>query len=164
MQNDILFDNIYIGHSVEDAAKFADETFHEKRAAEQLAELADKPKEPERPKSPSDLTFTEDPVSYVKSKVDLFITIAKQDPIQAIQFVPEVAIGLAVGALTLLGVLIGLLTTLGAPAPEKVKKVTKDAKEQVTDGTNKAASAAASAVDQGKAEAKKRTTRNKTSE
>lgn len=30
MQNDILFDNIYIGHSIADAEKFAQETFFEK--------------------------------------------------------------------------------------------------------------------------------------
>jgi calnexin len=44
MDKDILFDNIYIGHSVEDAAKFAQETFHEKHPIEQLLELEDKPK------------------------------------------------------------------------------------------------------------------------
>jgi len=163
MQNDILFDNIYIGHSVEDAEKLADETFHEKHAAEQRAELADKPKEPEKPKSPLDLSFKEDPITYVKEKFDLFITIAKQDPVGAIRFVPEVAIGLAVGALTLLGALIGLLTS-AAPAPEKVKKAAADAKAQAKGGNDKAVSAAASAVDSGKAEVSKRVTRNNVSE
>jgi len=156
MQNDILFDNIYIGHSVEDAEKFADETFHEKLAVEQLAELADKPKETEKPKSPLDLSFKEDPITYIKEKFNLFIHIAKQDPIGAIRFVPEVPIGLAVGALTLLGVLIGLLTS-AAPAPEKAKKAAADAKD-------KAVSGAASAVDSAKAEVNKRTTRSNVSE
>ena len=45
MQNDILFDNIYIGHSIEEARKFAEETFFEKHPIEQLIELAEKPNE-----------------------------------------------------------------------------------------------------------------------
>jgi calnexin len=163
MQNDILFDNIYIGHSIADAEKFAQETFHVKHAVEKAVELASKPKEEDKPKSPLDLTFTEDPVTFIKQKVDLFITIAKQDPIEAIKFVPEVAIGAAVGALTILGVLIGLLT-IGGPTPAQVQKAGKNAKAAAKDGKDKVASAAASAVDQGKAEVNKRTTRSNASD
>ena len=163
MQNDILFDNIYIGHSIADAEKFAEETFHAKHAAEKVVELASKPKEEDKPKSPLDLTFTEDPVAFIKQKVDLFITMAKHDPIEAIKFVPEVAIGAAVGVLTLLGVLIGVLTAGGA-SPEKVKQAGKNAKAAAKDGKDKVASAAASAVDQGKAEINKRATRSNASD
>ena len=134
MQNDILFDNIYIGHSIEDAEKFANETFVLKKAAEEALELATKPKEAEK-KSPLDLSFRDDPVTYVKEKVQFFFDVAKQDPIGAIRFVPEVAIGLALGALTVLGVLIGLLTSATAvpKAKEQVqkKKMEKDAKKKV---------------------------------
>lgn len=163
MQNNILFDNIYIGHSVEDAEKFAEETFKAKHVAEKAAELAAKPKEEEKPKSPFETSFTEDPINFVKQKVDLFVTIAKHDPIEAIKFVPEVAIGAGVGALTLLGVLVGLLS-MGSPAPEKAKKAGKNAKAAAKDGKDKVASAAASAVDQGKSEVSKRTTRSTASE
>ena len=69
MDKDILFDNIYIGHSVADAEKFAQETFFEKHPIEQLLELAEKPKEDEKPKSPSDLVFMDDPIRYIKEKV-----------------------------------------------------------------------------------------------
>jgi hypothetical protein len=34
MQGDILFDNIYVGQSIEEAKKLADETFELKRKAE----------------------------------------------------------------------------------------------------------------------------------
>ena len=124
MQNDIMFDNIYIGHSIEDAEKLAKETFVIKKSAEEALELATKPKEDKKKKSPLDLSFKEDPVTYVKEKLDLFITVAKQDPIGAIRFVPEVAIGLALGALTVLGVLIGMLTSATAvpKAKDQVKK------------------------------------------
>lgn len=44
MQNNILFDNIYIGHSEEDARKFAEETWVVKYKIEKDAEdLASKP-------------------------------------------------------------------------------------------------------------------------
>lgn len=159
MQNDILFDNIYIGHSIADAEKLAEETFFVKHPVEKAVEAASKPKAEDKPKSPLDLTFSEDPVAFIKQKVDLFIALAKVDPIEAIKFVPEVAIGAAVGLFTLLGVLIGLLT-MGAPAPAPVKKTGKAAAK---DGKDKASSAATSSVDKGK-EASKRTTRSNASD
>ncbi|KAI0125769.1 putative calcium-binding protein precursor cnx1 [Xylariales sp. AK1849] len=158
MQNDILFDNIYIGHSVEDAAKLAEETFLEKQPHEQLLELADKPKAEEKPKSPSDLKFLDDPVFYVKEKLDLFLTIAKSDPVQAIKFVPEVPTaigGLIVTILALVGVF-----TVGGSTPEAVKKVTGDAKEKAKDAKDKAAEAVATGAENVKAELNKRTTRS----
>jgi calnexin len=110
MQSDILFDNIYIGHSIEDAEKFADETFNEKHPIEQLVELAEKPKVDDKPapKSPMDLVFLDDPVHYIREKLDLFFTIAQNDPVQAIKFVPEAAAGLGAVAITIIA-LIALL-------------------------------------------------------
>jgi calnexin len=157
MQNDILFDNIYIGHSVEDAAKLAEESFLEKHPQEQLLELADKPKADDTPKSPSDLNFLDDPVFYVKEKLDLFLTIFKSDPIQAIKFVPEVPTaigGLIVTILALVGVF-----TMGS-APEPVKKAATDAKEKAKDAKNKAADAVATGAENVKGEVNKRTTRS----
>ncbi|KFZ10762.1 hypothetical protein V502_07938 [Pseudogymnoascus sp. VKM F-4520 (FW-2644)] len=163
MQNDILFDNIYIGHSIADAEALAAETFDVKLAAEKAAELAAKPKAEDKPKSDLDIEFGDDPIKFVKQKLDLFITIAKHDPIEAIKYVPEVAIGAGVGALTLLGVLVGLLTLGAAPAP-KAKQAAKSGKAAAKDGKEKAASAAASAVDAGKADVSKRTTRSNAAE
>ncbi|TDZ12938.1 Calnexin-like protein [Colletotrichum orbiculare MAFF 240422] len=157
MQNDILFDNIYIGHSVEDAAKLAEQTFKEKHPHEQLAELADKPKEEEKPKSPSDLKFLDDPVHFIKEKLDLFITIAAKDPIQAIKFVPEVAGGIGALLVTLLAVIVGLASSGGAPPA--AQKAAADAKDKAKDVKEKASKAVASGADTVK-EATKRNTRS----
>ena len=57
MQSDILFDNIYIGHSIEDAEKLKTETFDVKHPIELAEEDATKPQPPEPVKSPMDLKF-----------------------------------------------------------------------------------------------------------
>jgi len=162
MQSDILFDNIYIGHSVEDAQKFADKTFFEKYPIEKSLELASQP-EPEEnkpPRSPSDLVFMYDPVHYIREKLDLFFTIAQNDPIQAIKFVPEAAGGLAAVAFTLLAVIIGVVSMGGSSAPPKAKKAAGNVKATATDAKDKVAEAVSSGADQAKADANKRTTRS----
>lgn len=157
MQNDILFDNIYIGHSVEDAAKLAEETFKEKHPIEQLAELADKPKEAEKPKSPNDLKFLDDPVHFIKEKLDLFITIAQKDPIQAVKFVPEVAGGIGALLVTLIAIIVGIASSGGAPPA--AQKAAADAKDKAKEVKDKAAKAVASGADVAK-DATKRNTRS----
>lgn len=153
MQKDILFDNIYIGHSVEDAAALQKETYDVKAKVEKAEEEASKPKDEK--KSPLDLVFTEDPVRYVQEKVDLFITIAKKDPVQAVKLVPEVA----AGAVTALLLVVGLLSVaLGGGKKEEVKKTAEKAKDAAVDAKDKAAEAVASGAD--KAEATKRATRS----
>ncbi|KAI9745209.1 MAG: hypothetical protein M1818_001487 [Claussenomyces sp. TS43310] len=161
MQSDILFDNIYIGHSIEDAEKFAQETFHEKLPFEKLAELAEKPKVDEnKPKSPSDLVFMDDPVHYIKEKLDLFFTIAQNDPIQAVKFVPEAAGGLVAVLVTLIALVIGIVSMGSSTAPPAVKKAAADVKASTADAKDKAVDAASSAVDQAKETVSKRTTRS----
>lgn len=160
MQNDILFDNIYIGHSIKDAEKFAEDTFFQKHPVEQLLELADKPKEEDKPASPSDLVFLDDPVHYVKEKLDLFFTIAQNDPIQAIKFVPEAAGGLAALAVTLIAVIVGVVSMGGSSVPPKVKNAAESAKSKAAEAKDKAAEAVSSGADQAKAEVNKRTTRS----
>ncbi|ORY66342.1 Calreticulin family-domain-containing protein [Pseudomassariella vexata] len=158
MQNDILFDNIYIGHSVEDAAKLAEESFLEKHPHEQLLELAEKPKVDDKPKSPSDLKFLDDPVHYIKEKTDLFLTIAKSDPIQAMKFVPEVPTAI-IGLIVTLASVIGL-ATMGGSAPPAAKKAVADAKEKTKEAKGKAAEAVATGAENVKAEVNKRSTRS----
>jgi calnexin len=160
MQKDILIDNIYIGHSVDDAERFAEETFLEKHPIEELAELADKPKPEDLPKSPSELKFLDDPVTYIKEKVELFITIAQRDPIEAIKFVPEVAGGAAAILLTIVAVLGAALTVGGAQAAPAVKKAAADASDKAKDVKDKAVDAATSGAETVKAEVNKRTTRS----
>lgn len=160
MQNDILFDNIYIGHSIADAEKFAEETFKLKHPVEQLLELAEKPKvdEDKPAKSPSDLVFMDDPIHYIREKLDLFFTIAQNDPIQAIKFVPEAAGGIAAVAITLIAVIVGLVS-MGASTPP-AKKAAENVKAAAADAKDKAVDAASSAVAQAKGEVNKRATRS----
>lgn len=158
MQNDILFDNIYIGHSVEDAEKLAAETFHVKHPIEKALLEADKPKVEDRPNSPSDLKFLDDPVLYVREKVDLFLTIAQKDPIEAAKFVPEVAGGIAAILVTIIAAIVGLVG-MGSSAPAPVKKAAGDAKAKAKDIKDKA-EATASGADKTKGDATKRATRS----
>jgi len=160
MQADVSFDNIYIGHSVDDAKKLADETFFVKFPVEKALEQAEKPKEEEaaKPKSPSDLKFFDDPVTYIKEKLDLFLTIAAKDPIEAIKFVPEVPTAIG-GLLVTIVALIGILGS-GASAPAPVKKAAADAKEKAKEAKDKVAEAVATGAENVKAEANKRATRS----
>jgi len=160
MQNNILFDNIYIGHSVDEARQLAEETFFKKHPVEEFLESADKPKEEEqKPASPSDLKFTDDPVTYIKEKLDLFLTIAKSDPIQAVKFVPEIAGGLAAILFTFLALVATLLSGGSSPAPA-VKKAAADAKDKAKDIKDKVAEAATTGAETAKAELNKRSTRS----
>lgn len=162
MQSDITFDNIYIGHSVEDANKLREETYDVKRPVEEAEDEKSRPKPSEIPASPSDLKFMDDPVTYVKEKLNLFITLAKKDPIEAIKFMPEVA-GTIGGALALV---IALLVGLGmggsaaAPSKEQIKQTAQKAKESATDAVAKVQDAAASGAETAKVEVNKRTTRS----
>ncbi|KAL7821718.1 calnexin [Trichoderma aethiopicum] len=154
MTNDILFDNIYIGHSIEDAEKLANETFFVKHAIEKLLAEADEPKFDDKPKSPSDLKFLDDPVTFVKEKLDLFLTIAQRDPVEAIKFVPEVAGGIAAVFVTLIAVIVGLVGLGSSSAAPK--KAAATAKEKAKDVSE----AVASGADKVKGEVTKRTTRS----
>ncbi|KAI4119024.1 MAG: hypothetical protein LQ345_000995 [Seirophora villosa] len=168
MQNDILFDNIYIGHSIEDAEQLKTETYDVKHPIETAEDEANKPKpsEEDPPKSPMDLKFMDDPVLFVREKVQLFLEIAKKDPVEAARFVPEVAGGIGVIAVTLLAVILGGVLGGAKASPnvkkasEQVKKAAAEAKDQAMDAKNQAVDAAASGADKVQTEVNKRTTRS----
>ncbi|KAL8842543.1 MAG: hypothetical protein Q9170_000497 [Blastenia crenularia] len=168
MQNDILFDNVYIGHSIEDAEKLKKETYDVKQPIEKAEDEASKPKpsDDDVPKSPLDLKFMDDPVFYVREKVQLFIEIAKNSPIDAVKFVPEVAGGIGVLAVTLVAVILGGVLGGSKASPEikkvadKAKKAAVDAKDQALDAKDRAVDAAASGADKAQSEVNKRTTRS----
>ncbi|KAF2009829.1 calnexin-like protein [Aaosphaeria arxii CBS 175.79] len=162
MQNDILFDNIYIGHSAEDADKLKEETFVPKLAAEKAEEEANAPK-PEDPKTPSDLSFKDDPVRFVQEKLNLFIEIAKRDPVEAVKFVPEVAGGLGVIVVAIIAILASALGGGAAPSKEQVKAQAKKAKDAAVDAKDKAAEAVTTGAEKAQAEVNKRTTRSNAS-
>jgi len=160
MQSDILFDNIYIGHSVEDAEKLKTETYDVKAAIESAEEDAAKPPPPPQPESPMDLKFMENPVTYVREKVDLFYTLAKKDPVEAIKTLPEVAGGIGALAVTIIALLIGVVGVTGGSPPPQVKKAAEKAKQSAVGIKDQVVDAASTATEKAQAEVNKRTTRS----
>ncbi|WEW57668.1 hypothetical protein PRK78_003135 [Emydomyces testavorans] len=146
MQNDILFDNIYIGHSIDDAKKLKAETFDIKHPIEVAEEAAAAPK-PDSPED-SETTFKEDPVKYIRSKVDRFILLAKDDPIHAVKTVPEVAGGLGALLITLILVVFGAVG-LSSPAPAPTKKEAGKSKDKAKEQAAEAVSTGAENVKAG---------------
>merc|ERR1712070_928582 len=108
-----------------------------------------------------DLEFTDDPVKYVTEKFDLFLAIAQRDPVEAVRFVPEIAAGLAVGAVTLVLILSGLLAggSKAAPSKEALKAQSEKAKQQAQKTKEQVADAGASGKEQA-GEAAKRNTKS----
>jgi calnexin len=172
MQNNILFDNVYIGNSIEDAEQLKKETFDLKLPVEKAEEEASFPHpQPDKktPGSPSDLSFKDDPVTYVKEKLGLFLVLAQRDPINAIKFLPEVAGGIAAVAVTLIALIIGLVG-LGASSPavketaqagkDKAKKATDKAVAKITEIVDDAQDKVAEVTGSDKPAATKRSTRS----
>ncbi|KAG0343917.1 hypothetical protein BG004_004894 [Podila humilis] len=114
IQKDILFDNIYIGHSPQDAEALAAESWKIKHTAEVQQEEAENPK----PKNDSvKPTFQEDPIKFVVEEFKSFFASAREDPMHAIQSHPIAttilagSVGVSFG---LMLIIMGLLS--GAPA------------------------------------------------
>ncbi|KAI9806875.1 MAG: hypothetical protein M1833_002533 [Piccolia ochrophora] len=158
MQNDILFDNIYVGHSIEEAEKIKAETYDIKKAVEEKEEEAAQPPPPKE--SPLDGGFLEDPVAYVKDRVEVFLAIWKTNPVEAIRFVPEVSGAIGVLFVTIVAILFGLFRSSGATPPPQVKKAAEKAQETATAAKDKIAEATATATENAQAEVQKRTTRS----
>ncbi|KAL9633611.1 MAG: hypothetical protein Q9164_004599 [Protoblastenia rupestris] len=160
MQSDILFDNIYIGHSLEDANKLKNETFDIKHKIEQTEEEASKPKPADDPVVPGDTSFKEDPINYIRQKVDFFYSIAKNDPVQAIKMVPEVAGGIGALIVTVVALVIGIVGMSSGGPPPQVKKAAAKVKESAMDAKDQVVDAASTGAEKVQAEVNKRTTRS----
>src|SRR6266702_2175409 len=118
MTEDILFDNIYVGHSVDDAKALAAESFDIKHSLEKAADQAALADEEE----PLDeLTFAENPVEFLRHKAFTFIALAREDPIVAFKTHPETGVALAGAVLTFFGMLGALFGLVGS----QQKTVTK---------------------------------------
>lgn len=121
MQNNIMFDNIYVGHSLADAFKLADQTWTKKRAIEDAKEKEEKAKEEEEAKKIDETTGatdekTEGPafdINKIIKTAQTFIEKLSQDPVQAVKKFPAYA-----GALLLL--LLAPLVLLSAAGKSKV--------------------------------------------
>ncbi|TBU50013.1 Calreticulin family-domain-containing protein [Dichomitus squalens] len=122
MTEDILFDNIYVGHSIEDAHKFAEETYFVKKSVEEAVEKASSKLDEEDEETP--VNFAADPVEFIRSKVFKFIDLAKIDPILAFKTHPETGAGLALSVVTLFGMLGVLFGFVGAQQKPITKLLT----------------------------------------
>jgi hypothetical protein len=119
MTEDILFDNIYIGHSVDDAKKFAADTFEVKKP---LEVAADKPAEDEK-EDDDKVSFREDPIEWIRSNLFDFIDLAKSNPVEAFQTQPEIGavlVGLIFTLFGMIGALFGLVGGASKPVITKV--------------------------------------------
>jgi hypothetical protein len=119
MTEDILFDNIYVGHSVDDAKAFAAETFDIKKPLESAADKSATPDE-EDVETPS---FKEDPIAFIRQRVLDFIDVAKLDPLTAFKTQPETGAALAAALFTLFGMLGALLGLVGGSQKPIITKV-----------------------------------------
>ena len=160
MQSDILFDNIYIGHSVEDATSLKNVTFDIKHKIETAEEAASKPKPADPPKAPGETSFKEDPINYIREKVDLFYSIAKNDPVQAVKMLPEVAGGIGALIVTVVALIVGVVAMSSGGPPPQVKKAAEKVKETAVDAKDQAVDAATTGADKLQSEISKRTTRS----
>lgn len=160
MQSDILFDNIYIGHSVADALKLQNEGYDVKSKIEQATKDALKPKADEKTKLDSGATFMEDPIGNVRNKIEVFITVFKKDPMAAIRAVPEIT-GVAI---VLLGVIISALFAVisinSAVAADKAKQLKVKGKAAAITSKDKVAEAVTTGSEKVQSEVNKRTTRS----
>lgn len=169
MQNDILFDNIYIGHSIEDANKLKELSYDLKIKSEKAQEEAERPKAKETPGSLDDMKFMEDPVAFLKTlfevyrnKFELFVKLAQINPVEAAQTMPDIAGGI-IGVIAIVLVSIVSLVLAGGPSKEQVKDKAKKAKDSAAEAKDKVAEAVATGAEKAQAEVSKRTTRSQAS-
>jgi len=157
MQSNVLFDNIYVGNSVEEADALKKETFDVKIEAERAEEKAAEPKFEEKP-ADEVVDWKKDPVKFVKQKVDAFIIAAKKDPIDAVKEMPEVAAPIGLGLLTIVALIMTALSP-AAPSKEQVKKAAGKAAEKADKAKDDAAAAIATGTEKAK-DVSKRATRS----
>lgn len=119
MTEDILFDNIYIGHSAEDAKTFAAETFEVKKPIEVAL---DKPATVDEDEDDS-ISFRDDPISFIRTRVIAFVEAAKLDPVLAFKSQPETGAALVGALFTLFGMLGALVSIIGGAQKPVVTKV-----------------------------------------
>ncbi|KAJ3482943.1 hypothetical protein NLI96_g6641 [Meripilus lineatus] len=127
MTEDILFDNIYIGHSIEDAQALAAETFDVKKPLEVAADKAAQPAE-DVDEEVEDLTFDAfkaDPVTFLRGRLIKFVDAAKVDPVAAFKAQPQTAATLGLAMITFFGMLGTLFGLVGG----QQKPITKSAKK-----------------------------------
>ncbi len=119
MTEDILFDNLYVGHSVDDAKKLAAESFEVKKPLENKADTPEGVTEDEEEEG----SFKDDPISFVRNKVLNFVDQVKEDPVEAFKSQPETGAALGVALLTLFGMLGAFFGLIGGSQKPVIVKV-----------------------------------------
>ena len=117
MTEDILFDNLYIGHSSEDARRLAEQTFEVKKKIEEEVNKAEEKAEAEEVED-IQTAFKDDPIGFVRGKALEFVELAKIDPLFAARAMPEVATVLGFVALFFAGAVYSLLFGGSSPKPK----------------------------------------------
>lgn len=124
MTEDILFDNLYIGHSLEHAKKLAAETFDIKKPLERLAaSVIEKLEGKDDEDDDDEVSFKDDPVSFIRNRVLSFVENVKEDPIEAFKTQPETGVALLVTLFTIFGMFSGFLGFGGASAKPVITQV-----------------------------------------
>ncbi|EMR11423.1 hypothetical protein PNEG_00446 [Pneumocystis murina B123] len=138
MQSDILFDNIYIGHSVEEAEQFAKTTFQVKYEYERKQEKGITPE----PEVVLDDVAKESYFDVAVKKVTTFVDLVKTSPVSAFKQMPGTASTIGVVFVTFIALLFGLVTLVSSghtsAGSEKVEddhsKSDETLKDDLSDG------------------------------
>ncbi|GBE77515.1 Calnexin homolog [Sparassis crispa] len=112
MTEDILFDHVYIGHSVDDAKALAAETFDIKHPLE--VEQSKAKKVVDADEEEETISFQEDPIEFLRAKIFKFVELAKLDPLLAFKTQPETGAAFALAVVTLFGMLGMMFGFIGA--------------------------------------------------
>ncbi|KAI5122387.1 hypothetical protein M0805_004144 [Coniferiporia weirii] len=134
MTPNILFDNIYIGHSVDEAKAFAAQTYDIKHPLEEALNKKTKKIDDDEEEL---ISFKEDPMAFIRQKIFSFLEDAKEDPVEAFKTHPETGGALAVSAITFIGMLLTLAGVIGS----QQKPVAKTAKKTDSSADKKAETA-----------------------
>ncbi|KIY52661.1 calnexin [Fistulina hepatica ATCC 64428] len=132
MTEDILFDNIYVGHSIEDAEKLKAETFDIKRPAEDLIKKGKKSDIQDEDED-EEVSFTEAPIDFIRSKVFTFLDELKEEPLSAFRSHPQTGVALVGAVFTIfgmIGALFGLVGSAQKPITKKTDAPTPDDKNK----------------------------------
>jgi calnexin len=146
MQNDILFDNIYIGHSVESAELAGNNTFAPKLLLESQEEKSRAPeplKDAKKGYESAMEFFQDDPMGYMIEVFRVFILNVSIDPKRAIINQPVAAAATGFAGLFALVIAIGIIQmiiSLFAPSPVSGKKPEKTEKSEKSEDSAQSSS------------------------